>query len=118
MTVCRQFFTELLGNRQDMKRYKHVGNSKGVLFLQVLDVHIWSDQIRSFTVTDGTFSVHNSHPNEHEWLVTREVRIMVFDPSPLLKKVRVNITVIYCFSMSFKFTLPWSYQTVYTNIQL
>ena len=106
------------GNRHDMKRYKHVGKSKGVLFLQVLDVHIWSDDIRTFTVTDGTFFIHNSHPDEHEWLVTQEVRIMVFDPSPLMKKIRVNITVIYCFSMSFKFTLPWCYQTIYTNIQL
>jgi hypothetical protein len=106
MTACHQFFTELLGNRQDMKRYKHMGKSKGVLFVQVLDVHIWSDEIRSFTVTDGTFFVHNSHRDKYEWHVAQQVRIMVFDPSPLLKRITVNITVIYCFSVSFKFTLP------------
>lgn len=118
MTVCHQFFTELLGNRQDMKRYKHMGKTKGVLFVQVLDVHILSDEMRFFTVTDGTFFVHNFHLDEYEWCVTQEVRIMVTDPSALLKKIRVNITVIYCFSMSFKFTLPWCYQTIYTNMQI
>ena len=92
--------------------------SKGILFVQVLDVHILSDELRIFTVADGTFFVHNFHLNEYEWHVTQEVRIVVMDPSELLKKIRVNMTVIYCFSMSFKFTLPWCYQTIYTNIQL
>jgi len=86
--------------------------------VQVLDVHILSDELRIFTVADGTFFVHNFHLNEYEWHVTQEVRIVVMDPSELLKKIRVNMTVIYCFSMSFKFTLPWCYQTIYTNIQL
>jgi hypothetical protein len=118
MTACLHSFTELLGNRQDMKRYKHTGKSKGVLFVQVLDVDILSDKMRCFTVTDGTFFVHNFHRVECEWYVTKEVKILVLDPSELLKKIRVNITVIYCFSMSRKFALPWCYQTIYTNIQL
>lgn len=66
MTACHQFFTELLGNRQDMKRYRHTGQSKGVLFVQVLDVHEWSDEVRSFTVADGTFLVNNFHLDEGE----------------------------------------------------
>jgi len=101
-----------------MKRYKHVGECKGVLFVQVLDVHEWSDEFRSFTVADGTFFVNNFRLDESEWRVTQEVRIMVSDPSPLLKKIKVNITVICCFSMSFKCTLPWCYQIIYINIQL
>jgi hypothetical protein len=36
-----------------------MGESKGVLFVQVLDVHEWSDEVRSFTVADGTFLVNN-----------------------------------------------------------
>jgi len=116
--TCHRLLTELLGNRQDMKRYKHMGKSKGVLFVQVLNVHIVSDEMRFFTVTDGTLFFYCFNPDEVEWHASHEVRIMVLDPSPELKKIRVNITVIYCFSMPFKFTLPWCYQTIYTNIQL
>jgi hypothetical protein len=118
VTACHQFSTELLGNRQGKKMYKRMGESKGVLFVQVLDVHEWSDEIYSFTVTDGTFFVNNFHLDESEWHSTQEVRIIVLDPSPLLKKIKVNISVICCFFMSFKFTLPWCYQTIYINIQL
>ena len=118
MTACQQFLTELLGNRQDMKRYKYVGKSKGVLFVQVLSVHILSDEMRFFTVRDGTLFSYCFNPGKVEWHATHKVRIMVLDPSPELKKIRVNITMIYCFSMSFKFTVPWCYQTIYTNIQL
>jgi len=49
-----------------MKRYRHTGQSKGVLFVQVLDVHEWSDEVRSFTVADGTFFVNNFHLDEGE----------------------------------------------------
>ena len=100
------------------KRYKHMGKCKGVLFVQVLDVNILSDEVRFFTVTDGTSFIYCIHLDEDERHATHEVRIMVLDPSPLLKKIRVNITVIYCFSRSFKFTIPWCSQTIYTNIQL
>jgi hypothetical protein len=100
------------------KRYKHVGKYKGVLFVQVLDVNILSDEMRFFRVTDVTTFIDRIHPDEDEMHATREVKIMVVDPSPLLKKIRVNITVIYCFSMSFKFTLPWCSQTIYTNKQM
>jgi len=99
--------------------YKHVGKRKGVLFVQVLDVNVLSDEICTFTVTDGTFFIYRIHPDEDERHATHEVMIMVTHPSPLLKKIRVNITVIYCFSTSFKLILPWCYhQTIYTNIQL
>jgi hypothetical protein len=78
-------------SRTLLSEIKKEGNY--VLHCKVLDVHIWSDQIRSFTVTDGTFFVHNSHPDERELFVTREVRIMVFDPSPLLKEIRTGALV-------------------------
>ena len=89
-----------------MERYKQVGESKGILFVQVLDVNEWSDEFLSFTLSDGTHFVNNFQLDGNEWSVTREVRLMVSDPSPPLKKIKVNITVICCFSMSFKFTLP------------
>ena len=104
-----------MGRGKDIERYKHVGKCKGVLFLQVLDVDILSDEIRFFTVTDGTLFIYCIHHDEDERHATREVRIMVLDPSPVLKEIRVNITVIYCFSMSLKFTLPWCCETIYTN---
>jgi len=107
-----------MGKGKDIKRYKHVGKCKGVLFVQVLDVNILSDEIRFFTVTDGTLLIYCIRLDEDERHATHEVRILVLDPSPVLKKIRVNITVIYCFSMSFKFTLPWCYLTIYTSIQL
>jgi len=95
-----------------------VGKCKGVLFVQVLDVNILSDEVRFFTVTDGTSFIYCIHLDEDERHATHEVRIMVLDPSPLLKKIRVNITVICCFSRSFKFIVRWCSQTIYTNIQL
>jgi len=98
MTACDQFLTELLGNGRDMKRYKHMGKSKGVLFVQVLDVQVPCDEMRFFTVTDGTLFIYRFNLDEDEWHATHKVRIMVLDPSPELKKIRVNITVIYCFS--------------------
>jgi hypothetical protein len=79
---------------------------KGVVFVQVLGVHILSDEMRCFTITDGTWFIYCVHPDEDERHVTNKVRIMVLNPSPELKKIRVNISVIYCFSMSFKFPLP------------
>ena len=82
-----------------------MGECKGVLFVQVLDVHEWSDVFRFFAVAHGTFFVNNFCLDESEWHLTQEVRIMVSDPSPLSKKIEVNITVICCFSMSLKFTL-------------
>jgi len=84
--------------------------------VQVLDVQVLSDEMRFFTVTDGTLFIYCFNPYEFEWHATYTVRIMVLDPSPQLKRIRVNITVTYCFSMSFKFTLPWCYQTIYTNL--
>jgi hypothetical protein len=116
MTACYKFLTELLGNRQDMKRYKYMSRSKVGFFVQVLDVHIVSDEMRFFIVTDGTLFTYCFDPDEVERHSTYAVRIMVVDPSPQLKRIRVNITVTYCFSMSFKFTLLWCYQTIYTNL--
>ena len=108
-----------MSNGKDIKMYKHVGKRKGVLFVQVLDVNVLSDEIRFITVTDGTFFMCDIHLDEDERHAIHEVRIVVVYPSPLLKKIRVNITVIYCFSTSFKLILPWCYhQTIYTNIQL
>jgi hypothetical protein len=106
VTACHQFLTEFLGNGQGMKMYKHMGESKGILFVQVLDVQEWSDEMRSFTVADGTFFVFNFNLDESELCVTEEVSFLVSDPSPMLKKIKVNITVICCFSMSLKLTLP------------
>ena len=100
---------------KDIERYKHVGKCKGVLFVQVLDVDVLSDEIRFFTVTDGTLFIYCIHRDEDERHATHEVRIMVLDPFPVLKEIRVN-RAIYCFSMSLKFTLPWCYQTIYTNM--
>ena len=97
MPVCDQFLTELVGNRQDMKRYKHVGKSEVVLSVQVLDVHVPCDKTRLFTVADGTLFIYRFNLDEDEWHATHKVRVMVLDPSPELKKIRVNITVIYSF---------------------
>jgi len=99
-----------------MKRYKCMGKSEGVLFVQVLDVQILHEELCVFTVTDGTWFINCFNSDEDEWHATDKVRILVLEPSPELKTIRVNITVIYCFSMSFKLTLPWCYQTIYTNI--
>ena len=75
--------------------------------MQVLDVNILSDEMRFLTVTDGTLFTYCLHLDEDERHSTREVRIIVLHPFPLLKEIRVNITVIYFFSSSFKCTLPW-----------
>jgi hypothetical protein len=87
-----------------------MGKCKGVLFVQVLDVYKVSDEIRFFKVTDGTSFIYFIHLDEDERHATPdaapEVQIIVMHPSPLLKKIRVNITAVYCFSMSYKFTLP------------
>jgi hypothetical protein len=85
-----------------MKLYKHIGKFKGVSFLQVIDVHILSDEMRIFTVTDGTSFIYCLHHDEDQRHATYEVRIIVLNPSPELKKIKVNIAVIYCFCVSFK----------------
>jgi hypothetical protein len=72
---------------------------KGVLFVQVLEVHILSDEMRCFTITDGTSFIYCIHPDEDEGHVTNTVRIIVLNPSPELNEIRVNILVMYCFSM-------------------
>jgi len=97
MPVCDQFLAELLGNRQDMKRYKHMGKSKVVLFVQVLDVHVLCDKMRFFTVTDGTLFIYRFNLDEDEYHATHKVRIMVLNPSPELKKIRVNISHLLFF---------------------
>ena len=61
--------------------------------MQVLDVNILSDEIRIFTVTDGTLFLYCIHLDEDERHATHEVRIMVLHPSPLLKEITVNIKV-------------------------
>jgi len=75
-----------------------MGRSKVVLFVQVLDVHVPCDKMLFFTVTDGTLFVYRFNLDEDEWHATHKVKIMVLDPSPELKEIRVNITVIYSFS--------------------
>jgi hypothetical protein len=72
---------------------------KGVLFVQVLDVHILSDEMHCFTMTDGTLFIYCIHLDEDEGYITNAVRIIVLNPSPVLKEIRVNISLIYCFSM-------------------
>jgi hypothetical protein len=92
-----------------------MGNSKGVVFVQVLDIHKVSDEMHIFTVTDGTLFIYCFHLDEDERHATREVRIIILDPSPEVKEIQVNITVFYNFSMSFKFTCPGVTRPFYIN---
>jgi hypothetical protein len=69
-----------------------MGKSKGVLFVQVLNVHILSDLMRIFTITDGTLLIYCFHLDEDERHATHEVRIIILDPSPEMKKIKVNFT--------------------------
>jgi hypothetical protein len=73
-----------------------MGKSKGVLFAQVLKVDILSDEMLMLTVTDGTLCTYSLHFNQNsesqeDKHVTREVRIIVLEPSPELKKIKVSI---------------------------
>jgi hypothetical protein len=85
--------------------------------VQVLNVHMESDEICLFTVTDGTSFTRCVHFDEDERHITSTVKIVVSNPSPELKKIRVNVSVNFCFSMLFKFPLPCCDQTIYTNIE-
>jgi hypothetical protein len=64
--------------------------------VQVLKVDILSDEMRILTVTDGTlctYSLHFSQNSEsqEEKHSTREVRIIILEPSAELTKIKVNI---------------------------
>jgi hypothetical protein len=63
--------------------------------VQVLDIEAVSDDMQVFTVADGTCFVYCIHLDGSERHVTNDVRILVINPSPDLKKIRVNITMIY-----------------------
>jgi hypothetical protein len=66
--------------------------------MQVLKVDILSDEMLILTVTDGTlcsYSLQLSKNNEpqDERCTTREVRIIILEPSVELKKIKVSIVM-------------------------
>jgi hypothetical protein len=64
--------------------------------MQVLKVDILSDEMLILTVTDGTLCSYslnlskNSEPKDERY-TTREVRILIMEPSVELKKIKVSI---------------------------
>jgi hypothetical protein len=78
-------------------QYENIlGKFKGVLFVQVLKVDILSDEMCILTVTDGTLCTYSLHFNQNnesqeEKHSTREVRIIILEPSLELTKIKVSI---------------------------
>lgn len=81
-------------SRTLLSEIKEEGNY--ILRCKVLDVNILSDEIRIFTVTDGTLFNYCVHLDEDERHATHEVRIMVSVPSPLLKKIKYDVYFRKC----------------------
>jgi hypothetical protein len=73
-----------------------MGKSKGILFVQVLNIDILSDEMLILTVADGTLCTYSLHFNQNsgaqeEKHTTHEVRIIVLEPPLELTTIKVSI---------------------------
>jgi hypothetical protein len=69
--------------------------------VQVLNVDVLSDDMLILTVTDGTLCAYSLHfsrnsDSEDERYTTHEVRIIVLEPSQVLKTIEVSIVILSC----------------------